>query len=977
MAGDPRGRGANRDEATPDERARRRRGISGDRGAPIPPPANPSDNADRTARRRRGVRGRGGNAVDRGTNTPRDPNDTPHRERRYIRTPGGDRPRDPGSRRGGDPDDGDNPDDNERNERRQRRQRGVGGQGFGANRNPDRPRRDRVNPIPRQGGGGRQNPPPPRADRPGANADDEDDNLPAVGGARARRLARQGRDDAAPDDAAAGAMPADGAAIPQLPDNFNDRLAQLQRNLDAIQPPQVPAAAATPATPDAQQPGQPDTPAQPGQAAAPPDQPPTPAPDVWEVREQVAPHPEYFQLLQRIMAQLQGQLINQPPSPALQNAINRVLHARDRYLTSQCGWDNQQARFAHAGLQGPAGIGAGNAQLMRQNFWTAFEDEMDHLKTELFRFIFDHKAAQFGAQRPDFQVWARNEGRQIGINCIFPVALHMYEDMERRIGASLQEQRDRNIFQRMGDWWNRQPRWARILTGAGIAAGIGALIGFFTAPAVALTYAAWRGGRALAGGALAFGLQTAVDNFFVSPHYERLRQAAHQQGRVTAEANINRLASGWEAQNLDWYNRYGNLKEMMRNIDRDALLLLQQLNQVGANQSRTRLITGVLTGLAGGFLGGALYDRFTHPELVSALPPGGTKLPETPKGDIVRTIHPGDNLWKVSRGLIADGTLTEKQWADGWQHSKVDVMSHGVEKSVPVHTVGLVHPNDQFVVHKLPDGSVRFDVLDYAKDRLHLGDNAEYARLLQSQGKPLPAWLKDALHISDTTPHAKGAGAALAHAASGVDVHHGAGHHGLTHGGGHGVGPDNIINFPRGAEHGLIVIDNPAPLLKSFPTESVADQNATMVQLDKQIAGLRTEIADPRLPAPILAHDQDLLTKALDLKQQLSGLHQQSLEGFTTALHQTLDHRHIGVKYYDSIKGLRVADFLWMTEQMHANPDLKAGGKIAILGSVLDNKDTSFEMEKFLQEFHPGRFEKKMLIEQFLRHVPPMTAKAA
>ena len=784
-------------------------------------------------------------------------------------------------------------------------------------------------------------------------------------------LARQGQaEPAAPGAAAPAEAPAAveaqaGAAQAQAPDDFQQRIDQLQQNLNAI--PDVPAA--------------PDQPAERQAAAVLRDAPVEPLPDLpaepavrdewpnWPEVQQAPPHPEYLSFLQQLLCQLQGQGINLQPDPRLQNAINRMLHARDAHLAGLRGWDTAHSSYAAAGLQGHDRVAAGNAFLMRQNYWGAFEQAMDGFKVELFRYLLEYKRNAFGPQGGEqLRAWARQEGRQIAINCIFPVALTMYEDMERRAAMSLQETRDRNIFQRFGDWWNRQPRWGRILMGAGIAAGIGGLVGAFVGPGLALSYAAFRGGRALAGGALAFGLQYAVDSWFVSPHYQRLRQRTSEAGQTTATGNINRLASGWEAQGLDWYARYGNLSELMRTIDRDALLHLQELNRIAQREGRTRLVTGLLTGLAGGFAGGALYDQWAHPAgAIAAVPPGGPKAPlppEQPSGDVIRTIKPGDNLWKVSRGLIADGTITKDQWSDAWQHSKSQVLSHGVDKTVPFNTIGLVHPNDQFIIHHTPDGHVRFDVADYAKDRLHLGDNAEYARILTEHGKPLPAWLKGALHISDTTPSAKGAGASLAHAAAGVD----------THGGGHaGAGPDNIINFPRTSGAELIVIDNPTPLLKSFPNEAIADQKVILGQLNHQIADLRTELKDPNLSPAFQTHDQELLTKALTLQHDLQGMHSASIEGFHTALTTELvTKRHIPWKFYENVDGMRVGDYLSAAEQMHKTGGMvMSGSKVAIPATLLDNKDAAFAFEQFLKEFSPGRFEKKMTIDAFLKLVPP------
>ncbi len=747
-------------------------------------------------------------------------------------------------------------------------------------------------------------------------------------------------------------------AVPNAPEGFQNRLDQLQQNLNEI-------------------PGQP---ARPEGAAVLRDAPVEPLPDIpeapvvrdewpnWPEVQQTPPHPEYLNFLQQLLCQLQAQGINLQPDARLQNAINRMLHARDAHLAGLRGWDTAHGNYAAAGLQGHDRIASGNTFLMRQNYWGAFEQAMDAFKVELFRFILFYKRRQFGPQDGrQLRDWARQEGRQIAINCIFPVALTMYEDMERRAAMSLQETRDRNIFQRIGDWWNRQPRWGRILMGAGIAAGIGGLIGAFVGPGLALSYAAFRGGRALAGGALAFGVQSAVDSWFVSPHYQRQRQQASEAGRTTALGNIERLASGWESQGSDWYSRYGNLSELMRNLDRDALLHLQELNRIGQREGRTRLISGVLTGLAGGFAGGALYDQWAHPASAVALVPGGpkTSMPtETGHGDITRTIRPGDNLWKVSRGLIADGTITKEQWSDAWQHSNAKVLSHGVEKTVPFNTVGLVHKDDIFVTHHTSDGHVRFDIIDNPKDVYHTGDNAEFARALQAQGKPLPLWLKNAMHISDTAQGAKGTGASLAHAAAGVDVSHGA-HTGV------GAGPDNIVNFPRIAGAEQIVLDNSAPLLKSFPNESLVDQDKILGQLNRQITDLRTELRDPNLPPAFQTHDQELLNKALSLQHDLQGIHNVSLEHFQIAFSTELvDNRNIPWKFYEGVKDIRVGDYLWMAEQMHAGHGAQ-GDKIAILGALTDNKDASYSLEKFIREFSPGRFEKKMTLDAFFRHVPP------
>lgn len=820
---------------------------------------------------------------------------------------------------------------------------------------------------------------PARARRPDVAAADEEEgdeepNELARLRALVEDLQRQVRELLAERRGGAGEPAAPAApAAPAVPDDFQDRLNQLNQNLAAIpeQPVAAPGVAAAPdrapAPADQAAPAAPEAPAQPPTPPAVRDEWPN-----WPEIQQAPPHPEYLNFLQQLLCQLQAQGINLQPDARLQNAINRMLHARDAHLAGLRGWDAAHGAFANAGLQGPDRVAAGNAFLMRQNYWGTFEAAMDQFKVELFRFIIAYKRQAFGPQaNPEqLRIWARQEGRQIAINCIYPVALTMYEDMERRAAMSLQETRDRNIFQRIGDWWNRQPRWGRILMGAGIAAGIGGLVGAFVGPGLALSYAAFRGARALAGGAMAFTVQSAVDSWFVSPHYQRQRQQATEHGRAGAMQNIERLASGWEAQGLDWYMRYGNLSELMRTIDRDALLHLQELNRIGQREGRTRLVTGLLTGLAGGLAGGALYDHWAHPAgAVAMVPPGGPKAPlppETGHGDVVRTIKPGDNLWKVSRGLIGDHTITKDQWSDAWQHSNVKVMSHGVEKTVPISTVGLIHPNDQFIIHHTPDGHVRFDVVDYSKDKLHLGDNAEYARLLQEHGKPLPQWLRQSLGMHDYgTSHTTPVGG----------VHHGIPHHGAGNAIETAVTttptPDNIVNFPRASMSDQIVIDNPGPLMKSFPTESLADQNKIINQLNRQITDLRTELKDPNLPPAFQAHDQELLNKALELQRDLQGIHDVSLEHFQIAFTSELDNRHIPWKFYDGIKDVRVGDYLWMTDQMHQGGGVAPGGKIAILGALTDNKDASYSLEKFIKEFNPGRFEKKMTLDAFFKHVPP------
>ena len=102
----------------------------------------------------------------------------------------------------------------------------------------------------------------------------------------------------------------------------------------------------------------------------------------------------------------------------------------------------------------------------------------------------------------------------------------------------------------------------------------------------------------------------------------------------------------------------------------------------------------------------------------------------------------------------------------------------------------------------------------------------------------------------------------------------------------------------------------------------------------------------------------------------MQGIHDVSLEHFQIAFTNELDSRHIPWKFYDGIKDIRVGDYLWMAEQMHAHHGT-GGGKIAILGALTDNKDASYSLEKFIREFNPGRFEKKMTLDAFFRHVPP------
>lgn len=105
------------------------------------------------------------------------------------------------------------------------------------------------------------------------------------------------------------------------------------------------------------------------------------------------------------------------------------------------------------------------------------------------------------------------------------------------------------------------------------------------------------------------------------------------------------------------------------------------------------------------------------------------------------TIGRGGSVSQAAHSLVKEGKLSAEQFKQAWDSSFVEIK--GVK--VPIKDISLVHSGDQVVYVEGVNGSAgRFEVVDYAKDKLGLGTNQDLFAMYEKSGKEVPAWLEKA-----------------------------------------------------------------------------------------------------------------------------------------------------------------------------------------------------------------------------------------
>jgi len=117
---------------------------------------------------------------------------------------------------------------------------------------------------------------------------------------------------------------------------------------------------------------------------------------------------------------------------------------------------------------------------------------------------------------------------------------------------------------------------------------------------------------------------------------------------------------------------------------------------------------------------------------------------------ITGTIKEGGSAWAAARDLVESGKITQEQFAEAWSSpASTAELSSGT--TVHISELGLTHAGDQFVYISEVEGvPAHFEVIDYADDTFHIGDNQDLADAFEAEGKEVPEWLEETLEVHET-----------------------------------------------------------------------------------------------------------------------------------------------------------------------------------------------------------------------------------
>jgi len=109
----------------------------------------------------------------------------------------------------------------------------------------------------------------------------------------------------------------------------------------------------------------------------------------------------------------------------------------------------------------------------------------------------------------------------------------------------------------------------------------------------------------------------------------------------------------------------------------------------------------------------------------------------------VATIQKGESVWEAGMKLVKEGKISLKEFNEAWSNpDSTIVLADGRE--VHISELGLVHEGDQVVFVPGSGGEkAHFEVIDYAKDKFHLGSNYDLASAYLKEGREMPDWLKE------------------------------------------------------------------------------------------------------------------------------------------------------------------------------------------------------------------------------------------
>jgi len=572
----------------------------------------------------------------------------------------------------------------------------------------------------------------------------------------------------------------------------------------------------------------------------------------------------------------------------------------------------------------------------RENSEKVFEKSMDAYKLKLVKDFRERKLKDF----PDLTEEEINkEMSKYGVSIALQQATNVYGKLENdKVEAAL-EAREKGLFGRMWQRYSSIPRHKRVLASMAVAAGVGAGTAFMLGSGgligAAALYAGSRGLRSTAAGLLAGGVQKVADKFFISKKYHTKRTAARGMAK---EELLEKVQAGVGDTSKNWLEDTEKALAIIQMIDADAKELTNKLRDIDKKEGRAQMKVALASGIGSALLvAGVDWERILagglpdlpdspEPDIYPPLGPldvpsadgsaeateilaGGTLSPEdsTPfdgeaipvaaqefaeSGDIL-TINEGDSLWSTARGLVNEGVITEEEFKEGWGNSVVEVVRNGETVEVPIHEVGLIHPGDQFEIIR-DGGDIRFNVEDFAEDRLEMGSNQDYYNYLKNENKTVPNWLERAVNGSPLDSAISSAGEVIADASKQIIEN---------------VPGNNLVVLPED----LFGPEAVSGITKEFNNASLFGQDRTLISIDGYSTTLDKLIHSASVSPDV---SEETLQKLKDFKFEVgrlsSGLVGSGEYSIHTRTYEDLIYSSGDVSrgFYDGVKGMKVEDFL-------------------------------------------------------------------
>lgn len=630
------------------------------------------------------------------------------------------------------------------------------------------------------------------------------------------------------------------------------------------------------------------------------------------------------------------------------------------------------------------GAELGETVTWRENAELAYEKALEELKKSLLDNFLQRKKEQYPELTPkDLE----KEALAYSARFILEAAKNIDTDLERLKGELAYEAKEKGLARMLWEKYTHLSRGKRLVIGAIISAGVGAGTALLFGPGgllgvtlVSKVSFGHRLARAAGGAKLGATIQSAVDKFWLRKKFAKERMEIMEEEQ-TAVLRQLREEVGSES---GWLEDEEKKIKLMSIVDAEAREYRKKLGDQANKEGRARMYAALATGVIGGLtvagfdtwltlrgarnaaVQAALENHQTAAKTVAkaslpieseiksgaaavTIPP--EKIAEVAsKGSLETaakpvTVEHGDSLWKITRRLVKSGAITEEQWRDGWQHSPVEILSHGKPKSAPISEIGLIHPGDQVTVAQ-EGGKTVFRVADYAKDNLHLGDNQTYYDILKQAGKQPPEWLERAVEMK------QGAKSAVENANTLLNVER------------FKLEIPPVVANPFESAPPARLYTDPADLLAVFK-DSGLDRQETMI---RQLGAQKTKVMDlmsQTAKASSLETYKSWVGEISNLENAFANApdYIQNLETFNSLL-ETGGSLH---PLYNVVKTIRVRELLAVARGSVDVGELGYGDTIA--GMWQERRGDWIKLANLIEGYMPGRVERGFTVDRFLKMV--------